>query len=154
MQDRSDLFPLPLPPFSHIKRPNLLCSIFWTDIAVSETTILQKISAILKKYEPGFELEGAFVPGVRGRADPNFTAAIEKRFPRFSYEAAIAEMHITDDDGAHVDPRFNWRVTVHHGANYIHIMALNQSLSRFACCLQRLDQFEVREPTDAMKPGH
>jgi hypothetical protein len=144
MQDRSDLFPLPLPPFSHVERPNLLCSIFWTDIPVSETSILKKISAMLKKYEPRFELEGAFVPGVRGRADPNFTAAIEKRFPRFSLEATMAEMRsTTDDDGAEADPRFNWRVTVRHGGNYIHIMALNQSLSRFACCLQRSGQFEA-----------
>jgi hypothetical protein len=154
MQERPDRFPLPLPPFSHIERPNLLCSIFWTDIPVSETSILQKISAMLKKYEPSFKLEGAFVPGVRGRADPNFRAAIEKRFPPLSLEANMIEMRFTDDrDGAKADPRFNWRVTVRHGGYYMHIMALNQSLSRFACCVQRPDQFEVGPAYERYETG-
>src|SRR5438067_1502485 len=64
-----DIYHPPLQPFHRVVRPNLLYSIFWSDTPVSETSVLQKISAILKKYEPGFELEGAFVRGVRGRAD-------------------------------------------------------------------------------------
>lgn len=141
-----DLYHPPTPPFPHIERPDLLCSIFWTDIPVSETSILQKISAMLKKYEPGFELEGAFVPGVRGRADPNFRAATEERVRLVLLGAPpervfLAEgLAITRDlesvDGAEADPRINWRVTARHGAYYIHIMALNQGLFRFACCLQ------------------
>ena len=144
----------PLPPFHRIERPNLLCSIFWTDIPVSETSILQKISAMLKKYEPEFELEGAFVPGVRGRADPNFSATSAERLrllvakQRLSPEqASVAEsfariLESTSGDGPEADPRINWRVTARHGDQYIHIMALDQGLSRFACCLQTASQIE------------
>jgi hypothetical protein len=143
-----DLWHPPSQPFPHVDRPNLLCSIFWTDIPVSETSILQKISAMLKKYEPGFKLEGAFVPGIRGRADPNFSAVNEERFrllgltPQgvFSAETLADMRYQTSDDGAEADPRINWRVTARHGDYYIHIMALNQSLSRFACCHQTADE--------------
>jgi hypothetical protein len=140
----------PFQPFQRIERPNLLCSIFWTDISVSETSILQKISAMLKKYEPGFELEGAFGSGVRGRADPNFSATREEWFrhlglspQNFSSAVMLAEMRDWEgDDGAEADPRINWRVTARHGDYYIHIMALDQGLSRFACCLQTSTEFE------------
>jgi hypothetical protein len=74
-----DIYHPPLQPFHRVVRPNLLYSIFWIDTPVSETEILQKISALLKKYEPRFKLEGAFVPGVRGRADPNFSATRAER---------------------------------------------------------------------------
>jgi hypothetical protein len=147
-----DLWHPPTPPFPRIERPNLLCSIFWTDVLVSETSILQKISAMLKKYEPGFELEGAFVPGVRGRADPNFRAANEERLrllglsPErvFLAESFAEGRYQESDDGAEADPRINWRVTARHGAYYIHIMALNQGLSRFACCFQTANEVKER----------
>lgn len=138
----------PCQPFQRIERPNLLCSIFWTDIPVSETSILQKISAMLKKYEPGFELEEAFVSGVRGRADPNFSATREERFRHLGLSPqnfSLAVMFADDysgDDGPEADPRINWRVTARHGDYYIHIMALDQGLSRFACCLQTSTEFE------------
>jgi len=48
-----DIFHPPLQPFHRVVRPNLLYSIFWTDAPVSETSVLQKLSALLKKYEPG-----------------------------------------------------------------------------------------------------
>ena len=140
----------PLEPFHRVVRPNLLYSIFWTDIPVSETSTLQKISAMLKKYEPGFELEGAFVSGVRGRADPNFSATREEWFRHLglspqnvSSAVMLAELRDWEgDDGAEADPRINWRVTARHGDYYIHIMALDQGLSRFACCLQTSTEFE------------
>jgi hypothetical protein len=121
---------------------------------VSETNILQQISAMLKKYEPEFQLEGAFVPGVRGRADPNFSATRDERLRLLvarkhlsPAQASVAESFArisesTSDDGPEADPRINWRVTACHGDQYIHIMALDQGLSRFACCLQTASQIE------------
>jgi hypothetical protein len=46
------------------------------------------------------------------------------------------------EDGAEADPRINWRVTVRRGDYYIHIMALDQGLSRFACSLQTTSDFD------------
>ncbi len=144
----------PSPPFHRIIRPNLLCSIFWTDVLVSETDTLQKIAAVLKKYEPRFELEGAFTPGVRGRADPRFSAIRAERLRLLTVrkgdhpEMVSRQEGIVDlfdqmrQDGAEADPRINWRVTARHGDYYIHIMALDQGLSRFACCLQKTSEFE------------
>jgi hypothetical protein len=155
-QEDKDIQAFYRPPleFERVVRPNLLYSIFWTDIPVSETSILQKISAMLKKYEPGFELEGAFVPGVRGRADPNFSATRAERLRLLAarkglsaYQLSLAESfaeiaETLPDDGPEADPRINWRVTARHGDYYIHIMALDQGLSRFACCLQTSTEFE------------
>jgi hypothetical protein len=144
----------PSPPFRRIICPNLLYSIFWTDIAVSETDTLQTIAAILKKYEPAFELEGAFTPGVRGRADPRFFVTRAERLRLLAVRkrdnSGVVSLHesfadISDhvrEDGAEADPRINWRVTARHGDYYIHIMALDQGLSRFACCLQTTSEFE------------
>jgi hypothetical protein len=161
---RQDIFHPPLQPFHRVVRPNLLYSIFWTDTPVSETSVLQKISTMLKKYEPGFELEGAFVPGVLGRADPNFSATRAERLrllvakkhysPKEASfaetEAWLAELHA--DDGAEADPRINWRVTARHGDYYIHIMALDQGLSRFACCLQSASDVEEGLESDRRCP--
>jgi hypothetical protein len=162
---RQDIFHPPLQPFHRVVRPNLLYSIFWTDTPVSETSVLQKISAMLKKYEPGFELEGAFVPGVRGRADPNFSVTRAERLrllaarklysPKealLSRAEAFAFMEDQFPDGPEADPRINWRVTARHGDYYIHIMALNQDLSRFACCLQSASDVEEGLESEGRHP--
>jgi hypothetical protein len=158
---KQDLWHPPSQPFPHIERPDLLCSIFWTDVPVSETSTLQKISAMLKKYEPGFELEGAFVAGARGRADPSFRATSEERLRRlglstervFLAENVAEGRDLESDDGAEADPRINWRVTARHGAYYIHIMALNQGLSRFACCLQTANGFKEGLASESRWPS-
>jgi hypothetical protein len=159
---RQAIFRPPSQPFRRVVRPNLLYSIFWTDTPVSETEILQKISAMLQKYEPGFKLEGAFVPGVRGRADPNFSATRAERLRLLAakqhwspQQALLAESSFIDDlrdDGPEADPRINWRVTARHGDSYIHIMALDQGLSRFACCLQTASQIEEGLESDFRSP--
>jgi hypothetical protein len=148
----SSYFRPPSPPFRRTTlHPNLLYSIFWTDSPVSEANVLQTIAAMIKKYEPGFELEGAFTNGVRGRADPQYSATRAERFRRQAakndlsvsfMEAGADVMDGVYADGAEADPRVNWRVTARHDDYYIHIMALDQSLSRFACCLQTSAEFE------------
>jgi hypothetical protein len=109
---------------------------------------------MLKKYEPRFELEEAFTPGVRGRADPRFSVTRAERLRLLAVRKrdnlGIVSVHesfedIFDhvrEDGAEADPRINWRVTARHGDYYIYIMALDQGLSRFACCLQKTSEFE------------
>src|SRR5262249_10477718 len=121
-----DIFHPPLQPFHRVVRPNLLYSIFWTDAPVSETSVLQKLSALLKKYEPGFKLEGAFVPGVRGRADPNFSATRAQRLrllaarkhyspAKASVAETFAEMgDLHPDDGPEADPRIVGWLRRHH----------------------------------------
>lgn len=111
---------------------------------------------MLKKYEPRFELEEAFTPGVRGRADPRFSVTRAERLRLLAVRKrdnlGIVSVHesfedIFDhvrEDGAEADPRINWRVTARHGDYYIYIMALDQGLSRFACCLQKTSEFEER----------
>jgi hypothetical protein len=127
----------PLPPFHRTLLPNRLYSFFWTDIPVSEKNALQKIATLLQKYEPRFQLDGAFTPGVRGRADPQFLATKTERLQDLvkkglmeekwvSWEASDDVFDSVRDDGAKADPRINWRETTRHGNYYIHIMALNQ----------------------------
>jgi hypothetical protein len=133
----------PSPPFRRRSDFDRLYSIFWTDIPVSEADVLQKLAAIIKKHEPQFELDGAFVTGVRGRADPQYSVARAERLRRLPLEdgnAFLAED--LDDYHFQADPRINWRVTFPHGDYYIHIMAIDQGLSRFACCLQTESDFE------------
>lgn len=147
----SVFFRPPSPPFRRTTlHPNLLCSIFWTDIPVSEANILQKITTILKN--PKFELEGAFTSGVRGRADPKYSAVRAERLRGLVKKGLLEEKMFSlaelmadsfdRKDGAEADPRISWRVTARHGDYYIHIMALDQGLSRFACCLQTSAEFE------------
>jgi hypothetical protein len=149
----SSYFRPPSPPFRRTTlHPNLLYSIFWTDSPVSEANVLQTIATMIEKYEPGLKLEGAFTNGVRGRADPQYFATRAERFRRLAVknglsvsfmEAGTDVMHdATSADGAEADPRINWRLTACHGDYYIHIMALDQALSRFACCLQTSTEFE------------
>jgi hypothetical protein len=150
----------PSPPFRRTAlHPNLLYSVFWTDVPVSEKNILQTIATMIKRYEPRFKLEGAFTSGVCGRADPQYSATRAERFRRLavknglsdepkilgriSFAEAMADvMDGHSADGAEADPRINWRVTARHGDYYIHIMALDQGLSRFACCLQTSAEFD------------
>jgi hypothetical protein len=144
----------PSPPFHRISCPNLLYSIFWTDTLVSEKDTLEKIVALFKNYEPGF-FRGGFKSGVRGRADPQYSSASVERLKETvrngfrDEQTAFAEASIASTldaalakDGAEADPRINWRVTAIHGDYYIHVMALDQGLSRFACCLQSFEDFE------------
>ena len=121
---------------------------------MSEKDTLEKIAALFKKYEPGF-FRGGFKSGVRGRADPLYSSATAERLKEIVekglkdeqtvfVEASIAstlDMAVAKD-GAEADPRINWRVTAIHGDYYIHVMALDQGLSRFACCLQSVEDFE------------
>jgi hypothetical protein len=148
----SSYFRPPSPPFRRTTlHPNLLYSIFWTDSPVSEANVLQTIATMIKKYEPRFKLEGAFTNGVRGRADPQYSATRAERFRRQAakngvsvsfMEAGADVMDSVFADGAEADPRINWRLTACHSDYYIHIMALDQALSRFACCLQTSTEFE------------
>jgi hypothetical protein len=120
-----------------------------------EQSALRSIAALIKNYEPRFDLQRSFTPGVLGWSDPQYPAIKSKWFDELdrngltNTNALVAKgllRDLIDESRADLerswqksqpaDSRFNWRVTVRHGDYFIHIMAVDKNFERFAFSLQ------------------
>jgi hypothetical protein len=125
-------------------------------IPTEEQRTLRSIAALIKNYEPRFDLQRSFTPGVLGCSDPQYPAIKSKWFDDSvrkglaDANALVAQRVINNLPGNELgwqesepaDSRFNWRVTVHHDNYFIHIMALDKNFERFAYSLQTEGDFE------------
>src|ERR1700674_4606020 len=106
-----------------------------------EQGALQYITALIKNYEPQFELQGSFTPGLFGSSDPQYPAArreslyglvrkgfMEERFLSWAEasDTLFDDLRLREE----ADSRLNWRVTVRHTDYFIHIMALDTNFQR------------------------
>lgn len=128
-----------------------------------EQSALRSIAALIKNHEPQFDLQTSFTPGVLGCADPQYPMvrrewldALNRKGLTSNRPPSVLES-IIDDVGAGelgwqkyqpADSRFNWRVTVHHGDRFIHIMALDKNFERFAFSLQSEGNLEAGLTSD------
>jgi hypothetical protein len=96
----------PPAPFCRSESPRRIYSTFQFLWANEENDVLTGIAALIKKYQPEFELSHSFKPGVLGRDDPAYSSAGASR-----------------GDEMRTDPRLR-RVTVQHGDYFIHILTL------------------------------
>ena len=119
--------------------------------SADERAALYYIAALIKNYEPQFELQGNFTPGLFGHCDPHYPAArrkwlealvrtghLEKRLLDF----VEAEDDLTDYGGDEADSRLNWRITFKHAFYLIHIMALDKTFQRFSLSVQTKSDFD------------
>ncbi|MGC1464248.1 MAG: hypothetical protein WA792_00790, partial [Pseudolabrys sp.] len=119
-----------------------------------ENDVLQPIAALLKFYEPTFELQGSFAPGVLGPSDPRLPAvraewlrSLVKKGILKNELLVLAEYTSEISDGQ-ADPRINWRVTAKHDDYLVHIMAVDRWLNRFACCVQSKADFDESQNSE------
>lgn len=91
-----------------------------------EQAALRYINALIKNYEPQFELQGNFTSGVFGCADPQYRAIkrelrhdlVRKGFMKkgmLSLEKASDDLLDRYSEETQADSRLNWRVTTQHG---------------------------------------
>jgi hypothetical protein len=115
---------------------------------LDEQSALRYIAALIKNYEPKFELQGSFTPGLFGCADPQYPSVRREWLRGLLQKGLISKeaLHVTEliydlhaEEGhwdREVDSRFNWRVTVQHGDYLIHVMAVDKTFERFRVLLQ------------------
>lgn len=116
----------------------------------SERAAVYYIAAIIKNYEPEFELRKNFTPGLFGRSDPRYPTVrrewlhglvrnghLEKRL----LSLAEASDDLVDHHSDEADSRLNWRITFQHAFYLIHIMALDKTFQRFALSIQTKSDF-------------
>ena len=117
----------------------------------SERAAVYYIAAIIKNYEPEFELRKNFTPGLFGRSDPRYPTVrrewlhglvrngdLEKRL----LSLAEASDDLVDHHSDEADSRLNWRITFQHAFYLIHIMALDKTFQRFALSVQTKSDFK------------
>jgi hypothetical protein len=121
------------------------------ELPKDERATLYYIAALIKNYEPQFELRGNFTPGLFSHSDPHYPAVrkewlhalvrnghLEKRLLSF----AEAEDDLMDYGSDEADSRLNWRITFQHAFYLIHIMALDKAFQRFALSVQTKSDFD------------
>jgi hypothetical protein len=137
-----------------------------------EQSALRYIEALIKNYEPGFDLQRGFTPGVFGCSDPEYPAVRNKWLDDLdrrglsdaSYrvsqgmfkevaDSGRARVERSFQDSKPADSRLNWRVTVHHGENVFHIMAVDKNFERYALELQTEGNFERDRTSDDARPN-
>ena len=109
-------------------------------LSTDERAALYYIAALIKNYEPQFELQGNFTPGLFSHSDPHYPAVrkewlhalvrnghLEKKL----LSIAEAEDDLMDYGSDEADSRLNWRITFQHAFYLIHIMALDKTFQRF-----------------------
>jgi hypothetical protein len=136
-----------------------------------EQKALRSIAALIKNYEPRFDLQRSFTPGVLGCSDPQYPAIKSKwlddldRKRLTDTNAWVAtglskqvldhfrtESELSWQESEPADSRFNWRVTVHRGNYFIHIMAVDKNFERFAFALQTEGSLEESLTSDRPRP--
>jgi hypothetical protein len=137
----------------------------------AEQSALRSIAALIRDYEPRVDLQQSFTPGVLGCSDPRYPAIKSKwlddldRKGLTDTNAMVAKgllKEIIDDFRTKAelgwqkklpaDSRFNWRVTIHHGNHFIHIMAVDRDFERFAVSLQTEGDLEAGLTSDRPRP--
>jgi hypothetical protein len=134
-----------------------------------EQSALRSIAALIKNYEPQFDLQRSFTPGVLGCADPQYPLVRRERLrdldrkgltsklppgllERVSDLGVEMELELGFQKFQPADSRFNWRVTVHHGDYFIHIMAVDKNFERFAFSLQSEGNLEAGLTSNGPRP--
>jgi hypothetical protein len=133
-----------------------------------EQSALRSIAALIRNYEPQFNLQRSFTPGVLGCSDPQYPMVrrewlrdldrkgLTSKLPHGLLESVIHDLRAETELGWQksqpADSRFNWRVTVHHGDYFIHIMAVDKNYERFAFSLQREGDVETGLTSDCPRP--
>jgi hypothetical protein len=64
-----------------------------------------------------------------------------------------ADQELSWQESQPADSRFNWRVTVHHGDYFIHVMAVDKNFERFAFSLQTEGGFDEGLRSDSPRPS-
>jgi hypothetical protein len=127
-----------------------------------EQRALSSIAALIKHYEPHFDLQRSFTPGVLGCSDPRYPAIRSKWLDDLDRKRITPKGLLIDDlradlelswqESEPADSRFNWRVTVRHGDYFIHIMAVDKNFERFAFSLQKEGDLEAGLTSDIPRP--
>jgi hypothetical protein len=132
-----------------------------------EQSAIRSIAALIKNYEPQFDLQRSFTPGVLGCSDPQYPMArrewlrdldrkgLTSKLPpgwESVFEDLRAETELGWQKSQPADSRINWRVTVRHGDYFIHIMALDRNFERFAFSLQSEGDLEAGLTSDCPRP--
>jgi hypothetical protein len=136
-----------------------------------ELSALRSIAALIKNYEPRFDLQRSFAPGVLGCSDPQYpaikgkwlddldrkgltdtNALVAKGLLKEVIDDLRADQELSWQESRPADSRINWRVTVHHCDWFIHIMALDKNFERFAFSLQTKDALEGGLTSDNPRP--
>ena len=119
--------------------------------SADERAALYYIAALIKNYEPRFEIHKSFAPGLFGHSDPRYPAARKEwlqalarkgHFEKTLLSFAEAEDELTDYGGDEADSRLNWRITFKHAFYLVHIMALDKTFQRFAFSVQTKSDFD------------
>jgi hypothetical protein len=138
-----------------------------------EQNALGHIAALIKTYEPQFDLQRSFTPGVLGCSDPQYPAIknkwlddldrkgitntnawVAKGILKETIDYARDDLELSWQTIQPADSRFNWRVTVHHGDYFIHIMAVDKKFERFAFSLQRESALKEGLTSDKPRPSN
>ena len=136
-----------------------------------ERSALRQIAALIKNYEPGFDLQRSFTPGVPGCSDPQYIALrnkwlddldrrgvtdasywVSRGMAKAVADSGRADAERSFQDSKPADSRLNWRATVHHGDNVFHIMAVDKNFERVALELQTEPNFEGGRTLDVARP--
>src|SRR5271169_283437 len=139
--------------------------------STDEQSALRYIAALIQNYEPQFDLQRSFTPGVLGCADPQYpaiksrwlddldrqgitdtNAMVAKGLLKEVIDDLRADQELSWQESQPADSRFNWRVTVHHGDYFIHIMAVDKNFERFAFSLQTERNLEAGLRHDRPRP--
>jgi hypothetical protein len=132
-----------------------------------EQSALRSIAALIKNYEPQFDLQRSFTSGVLGCSDPQYPAIKSKwlddldrkgitrakGMPKSLIDYSRAQLELEWQDVKPADSRFNWRVTVRHGDYSIYIMAVDKNFERFVFSLQTKDDLEEGLTSDRPRPS-
>jgi hypothetical protein len=142
-----------------------------------EQSALRSIEALIKNYEPQFDLQKAFTPGVLGCSDPQHPTVRREWFrdldrQRLTLRGSLIPPgypdHLIYDHRPEADlewqkiqpadSRFNWRVTVRVTVRarqdyFIHIMAVDKNFERFAFSLQTERDLEEGLKSDCPRPS-
>jgi hypothetical protein len=119
--------------------------------SAAERAALYYIAALIKNYEPQFELQRNFTPGLFSHSDPHYPAVRREwlqslvrkgHLEKTLLGVAEAEDELTDYGGDEADSRLNWRITLQHAFYRIHIMALDKTFQRFALSVQTKSDFD------------
>jgi hypothetical protein len=137
-----------------------------------EQSALWHIAALIKNYEPQFDLHRSFTPGVLGCSDrqyaaikgewlddldqkgiTNTNALVAKGLLKEVIDHTRQELELSWQEVQPADSRFNWRVTVPHGDYFIHIMAVDKKFKRFAFSLQTEGDLKAGLTSDSPRPS-
>ena len=132
-----------------------------------EQRALRSIAALIKNYEPRFDFQRSFTPGVIGCSDPQYPAIKSKWFDDLDRKGPTkgllkggfiddlrAKSELIAQESQPADSRFNWRVTVGHGDYFFHIMAVDKNFQRFAFSLQTKGALEVGPTSGSHRPPY